>query len=306
MFQCVVWFLGWIVLLKLGYHLAKCLYCLYVIKGKNLVEEYTGRDGFALITGSTDGIGLAFAKAFAKRGVNVVITGRNKEKLQKTKEELINSFPKVKIQSIHVDFSQPGFMDTIRKETQNTDIGILVNNVATCTEEIIGNLKDSDIEYIIRLNCMPNPLMLNHFLPLMNKRSKRSGLIDVASTLSYYPSGETHFIAAIQAYIRSLTMGVYSAGNYKNVDFLSTQPGFTKTNMLPDHGISALVPRPQSVAEAALRDLGFVSESFGWSGHYLNGFIRQVLQFIIPVQFRDITIGKLENFIREKTTTSPN
>ena len=38
-----------------------------------------------VITGATDGIGLEYAKEFAKRGHSLIIVGRNKEKLEQTR-----------------------------------------------------------------------------------------------------------------------------------------------------------------------------------------------------------------------------
>lgn len=41
-----------------------------------------------MITGSTDGIGKGFAEVLAEEGFNIVIHGRNPEKLEKTKQEM--------------------------------------------------------------------------------------------------------------------------------------------------------------------------------------------------------------------------
>src|SRR5258708_7416319 len=45
-------------------------------------------DTYVLITGASDGIGLGFAKAFAARGFNLLLVGRNKAKLERVKKEL--------------------------------------------------------------------------------------------------------------------------------------------------------------------------------------------------------------------------
>lgn len=43
---------------------------------------------FAVVTGSTDGIGKAYAKELAKRGMNVVLVSRTLEKLEKVAHEI--------------------------------------------------------------------------------------------------------------------------------------------------------------------------------------------------------------------------
>ena len=41
-----------------------------------------------MITGSTDGIGKAFAEVLAEQGFNIIIVGRSPEKLERTKKEM--------------------------------------------------------------------------------------------------------------------------------------------------------------------------------------------------------------------------
>ncbi|XP_023224062.1 putative steroid dehydrogenase 2 [Centruroides sculpturatus] len=43
---------------------------------------------WAVVIGSTDGIGKFYAKELARRGLNIILVSRNAEKLQKTAEDL--------------------------------------------------------------------------------------------------------------------------------------------------------------------------------------------------------------------------
>ncbi|ADL50508.1 SDR family NAD(P)-dependent oxidoreductase [Clostridium cellulovorans] len=49
-------------------------------------------DGYTLITGATSGIGYELSKVFAEEGFNILLQGRNEEKLIKVKEELLNLY----------------------------------------------------------------------------------------------------------------------------------------------------------------------------------------------------------------------
>jgi NAD(P)-dependent dehydrogenase (short-subunit alcohol dehydrogenase family) len=64
------------------------------LKGKN-----------AFITGGGSGIGLACAEYFAARGANVLIMGRNEDKLNKAAAALASSYPDVTIQTYAGDVS---------------------------------------------------------------------------------------------------------------------------------------------------------------------------------------------------------
>ena len=44
----------------------------------------------AVITGGSDGIGLGIAKVFAQNGANLLLIGKDPEKLQKAQKELLD------------------------------------------------------------------------------------------------------------------------------------------------------------------------------------------------------------------------
>ena len=72
---------------------------MYIIKELNLKERY-GADSWALITGSTDGLGLCFAKALAKRKINVILAARNPTKLEARKKEIEAEFKGAKVATV--------------------------------------------------------------------------------------------------------------------------------------------------------------------------------------------------------------
>ena len=50
----------------------------------------TARNNWVLITGSSSGLGAELAKLFAEQGFNILLHGRDKNKLQRLKEVIIN------------------------------------------------------------------------------------------------------------------------------------------------------------------------------------------------------------------------
>jgi len=60
----------------------------------------------AIVCGSTQGIGKAIAHQLASEGVQVVLVGRNQERLQATRHALEEAFG-AQPQPIQADFSQP-------------------------------------------------------------------------------------------------------------------------------------------------------------------------------------------------------
>ncbi|CVK17021.1 MAG: SDR family NAD(P)-dependent oxidoreductase [Apibacter sp.] len=81
----------------------------------------------ALITGATSGIGKATAKIFAENGINLVLCGRRKNRLDDIKKELEN---KVDITTLHFDVgNREAVFSTIESLSDNKkkDINVLVN-----------------------------------------------------------------------------------------------------------------------------------------------------------------------------------
>jgi hypothetical protein len=59
---------------------------------------------WAVVTGATDGTGLAYAKQLANLGINIVLISRNKKRLETTALQIENEFT-VETKIIQVDFS---------------------------------------------------------------------------------------------------------------------------------------------------------------------------------------------------------
>lgn len=87
---------------------------------------------WALVTGATDGIGRAFADELLGRGFNVLLHGRNDEKLERVKKELAAKYPKRKIDIVVADASrtdQPELAVVEKVKKLPGKLVILVNNV---------------------------------------------------------------------------------------------------------------------------------------------------------------------------------
>src|SRR5699024_8882709 len=85
--------------------------------------------GVAMVTGGTSGIGLAFARALAQRGCDLILVARNRQRLDATAEEL-RAAHDVAVHTIVADLTDHGDLDTgvRRLEDDSAPVDILVNN----------------------------------------------------------------------------------------------------------------------------------------------------------------------------------
>ena len=96
-----------------------------------------GKDSWAVVTGSTDGIGKASAIYLAKEGFNVVLISRTLERLQNVAKEVEaaakSAGKTIKTKVVQLDFTKTYDAATFKRIYENDlkslDISILVNNV---------------------------------------------------------------------------------------------------------------------------------------------------------------------------------
>ena len=83
----------------------------------------------AVITGGSDGIGLGIAKAFAREGANLLLIGKDPEKLQKAQQALLNEFG-VQVHTLSDDLSKTEIVTEVVKDIERLlpTVDILVNN----------------------------------------------------------------------------------------------------------------------------------------------------------------------------------
>ncbi|WP_425504022.1 2,4-dienoyl-CoA reductase [Salicibibacter cibarius] len=91
-----------------------------------MLEEKT-----AIVTGGSNGMGKAMAERFASKGANIVITGRNEERLANAKSD-IQSKTDAGVLTVQMDVRDRDDVQRTVDETKNAfgQIDVLVNNAA--------------------------------------------------------------------------------------------------------------------------------------------------------------------------------
>lgn len=153
---------------------------------------------WALVTGSTGGIGLEWARQLAQLGFSVLLHGRNPEKLQTVRGEIIASLPetireKVTIQPIVADASKAstdglGELTTHLSAHPDFNLRIVINNIGVVHDgyPLLEEVNDEEIATTIASNITFSTLVAAKTLPLL-KRNQPSLMVNTSSLAAYAP-----------------------------------------------------------------------------------------------------------------------
>lgn len=194
-----------------------------------LVEKGEAMGTTVLITGAAGGLGVEFAKIYARKGYNLVLTARNGDRLRMMKKKLEERY------GIHVDCvvrdlvrknaAREIFAYTQRKEIE---VDILVNNAGFGD---YGRYVDCDWgkQYeMIQVNMTALAQLTHCFLNPMIERGSGK-ILNVASVASFEPGPLMSVYYASKAFVLSFTEALSVELEGTGVTVTALCPGPTKT-----------------------------------------------------------------------------
>ena len=122
--------------------------------------ELSGKRVF--VSGSTQGIGFAIAKALLREGATVVVNGRREEGVRTAVRDLESAVPGASVSGIAADFES--LDDVARLLDTLGEIDILVNNVGLFGVSPFGDLADDDWQRYFDVNVMSGVRLSRHVL----------------------------------------------------------------------------------------------------------------------------------------------
>ncbi|KAI1177669.1 short chain dehydrogenase/reductase [Nemania sp. FL0916] len=140
-----------------------------------LYTDSSGRRAWALVTGSTNGIGKCLAQELAANGFNIVLHGRSARKLQTTCAELRAAYPEIEIRILIADAAQchlPESVDfkRIRDDLADINLTVLVNCAGAGPKPAFGTLEaytQQEILDNLRLNVTFPTLLTAALIPVL-------------------------------------------------------------------------------------------------------------------------------------------
>lgn len=179
-------------------------------------------DSWALVTGSTNGIGEGFAHALCAKNFNVVLHGRNQRKLETLKSTLQKQYPNVQIKTVIADvFDTDVDIDSIVDACTNLHgkLTLLINNVGGAPlSPSYATLSEVDAAYvdkIINLNSRFPTQLTRALLPLLNK-NPQSLILSTCSITGFRGLPYLSIYSSTKAFNFTLNQSLASELNAEN------------------------------------------------------------------------------------------
>ena len=215
----------------------------------------------ALVSGASQGIGLAIAEHLARAGATVWGTSRTKEKMEQAAAPLIAEGLKLKAAAL--ESKSRDSAEACVKEILAADgrIDILVNNAGVTKDKLMLMMKPEDWSEVIDTNLTGVFYLTHPVMKAMLKAKQGGRIINISSVVGQMGNpGQTNYCSA-KAGVLGFTKSLARELGGRQITVNAITPGFIETPMT--HGLTddqrnamlSLVPlqrlgTPQDIAAA--------------------------------------------------------
>jgi hypothetical protein len=181
----------------------------------------------ALVTGSSSGIGRAFARALAARGLHVILVARNEERLDQLASEIEKMGSSAEV--LVADLEDPAQLRRVEERLgAPAAIDLFVNNAALGVSGRFADVPVEAAEKQIRVNVLA-PTRLAHAAIRGMRARDRGALINVSSGAAFVPSLLNAAYSGTKAYLAILSLTIAEELESSGIDVVTVFPGFTRT-----------------------------------------------------------------------------
>ncbi len=227
------------------------------------------KNAAVIITGGSSGIGKETAKLFVERGANVLITGRNEEKLKKAADE-IGAIP------LAFDISDLKSIPAKAKEALDLlggKLDVLLNNAGIGVFPFLGEITEEDLIQVYTTNVFGLTLLTQELLPVF-KKQQAGNIINIGSTASMKGFARGTVYAASKFAVRGMTQSWQAELRKDNIRVSLVNPSEVTTAFANEErkereeennklGSEDIAHTILSIVE--MRDKGFVPEITVWA-----------------------------------------
>lgn len=215
--------------------------------------------GTALVTGASSGIGEAFARELAARGMDLVLVARSLDALEALAADL-SARHRIRAVAIRADLGEEGGAEAVFRETEarGVRVSMLINNAGFATYGPFQGLPLAREQEQVMVNVHSVVTLTNLYLPGLLE-TPGSAIVNVASTAAFQPLPYMAVYGASKAFVLSFSEALWAQLRDSGVTVLAFCPGPVTTKFASVVGApEATVGKPDTpefVVRSALRAL---------------------------------------------------
>jgi uncharacterized protein len=184
--------------------------------------------GTALITGASTGIGAIYADRLAKRGFDLILVARNKDRLQHVAKRVGEASGR-DVQILAADLTRPADLGRIEQVLrEDTRITLLVNNAGFGAVTPLLQSNVGKMDEMISINVSALTRLTYAVVPGFVARSK-GALINLSSIVAIGPEILNGVYGAAKAYVLAFTQSLQHELADQGVRVQAVLPGATAT-----------------------------------------------------------------------------
>jgi gluconate 5-dehydrogenase len=185
----------------------------------------------ALITGSSEGLGLAMARGLAAAGAGIVLNGRDEKKLAKAAKSLAESGHKVKAHAFDVADEKAVLAAFERFDAEGVDIDVLINNAGVQFRKPMVDLATDEWRRVVEIHLTGTFQIGREAAKRMIKRGRGGKIINIASLASEVARATIAPYTAAKGAVKMLTRSMAAEWAKHNIQANAIGPGFIATEM---------------------------------------------------------------------------
>lgn len=193
------------------------------------IAAYAGLAPVVVVTGGSEGLGLALARCFAHAGHQLLLVARDAARLEAAAATLKTECA-CEIDILALDLAAADAVAAIDRKlaAMSAYADVVVNNAGIGMSGDFSEQDPAALEQLVALNVRALTSLTRHYLPGMKIRG-RGGILNLASVGSYGPGPNQAAYYASKAYVLSLTEAIAHENAGQGVRICASAPGPVRT-----------------------------------------------------------------------------
>jgi len=183
-------------------------------------------------------LGESLARTFAKHGYNVVLHGRDREKLNSVRRNVLKNG--VECTVVAGDIAKKSTIDRLTRYAKKQDIDILINNAAIFTNKLLEEINADEIKRVVEVNLIA-PILLTQSVYGFFRGKGNGQIININSVAGKTFNMDESVYSATKHGLKGFMTAFQFEAIKHNVSVVNVYPGAIDTEMIRRNNIQKLI-----------------------------------------------------------------